>query len=171
MSTPFKMKGFSGFGDGTGSPMKKKVVNEDGSTTRTRKNLLTGRTRIVTKGSDDDGHKTKSVAVIDKKGTVRKEKTKIVNPSQDNIYTSKTKYKKSGERKSSVSKHKSMTTGKTEVRRADKKSLEAFDSQFNTNINRNDEPYYNPGSHVDAFDVHGKEVGRVVTEKKSKKKK
>jgi len=35
MSTPFKMKGFSGFGDGTGSPLTKKRKGETTTTTKT----------------------------------------------------------------------------------------------------------------------------------------
>ncbi len=52
MSTPFKMKGFSGFGDGTGSPIKKD--------------------RTVTK---KDG--TKRVTVRDKEGNIIKEKVVV----------------------------------------------------------------------------------------------
>ena len=38
MSTPFKMKGFSGFGDGTGSPLTKKKKGE--TTTTTKKHTI-----------------------------------------------------------------------------------------------------------------------------------
>jgi hypothetical protein len=80
MSTPFKMN-MPNYGQGknpiqmSDSPEKKKVTNEDGSTTRTRKNIFTGRTKTVTKTKGDDYTKAKkNIVVKDRKGTVRKEK-------------------------------------------------------------------------------------------------
>ena len=111
MSTPFKMKGFSGF---VNSPLTKKVTNEDGSTTKTTKNILTGRTRTVTKDSGDDyTKKSKTVTVKDKKGTVRKVKHRSYGEdNRENVVggvkgkgsspdvISTTKYNKKGEKKS-----------------------------------------------------------------------
>ena len=87
--TPFKLKSGNStpFKELGSSPLQKKVVNPDGSVTRTRKNIFTGRTRVVTKGKGRnydyvDGKKVqagylpdkKTVQVYDKKGNLIKEK-------------------------------------------------------------------------------------------------
>ena len=72
MAGPFKMKGSSLYGHGNSSPAKKKVKNEDGSTTRTRKNILTGKTKTIIK----DGN-TKKVTVKNKAGDIVKEKVVV----------------------------------------------------------------------------------------------
>ena len=69
--------------------MKKK----DGLKTTTRKNILTGRTRTVTKNGNN-----KNVVVTDKSGTVRKEKTKMKTGTVK--LTETKKYKKDGTIKS-----------------------------------------------------------------------
>ena len=98
-----------------GKPKRKKkttVKNADGSTTttRTRKNILTGRTRTVSKTTGTKGSKgTKEVTVKRKDGTTAKTKTVIKGRSnRKNVvmgekgkgksptYKTTTKYKKDG---------------------------------------------------------------------------
>ncbi len=93
MATPFKMKGFSGFKDESPAKLiygkKTTTKNDDGSTTKTRKNILTGGTKTVTKSADGKKktvqkmNKDKGRATVKVKSTdgnvVTKTKTKVSN--------------------------------------------------------------------------------------------
>tara|TARA_R110002073_G_scaffold331508_1_gene516345 strand:- start:541 stop:1125 length:585 start_codon:yes stop_codon:yes gene_type:complete len=153
MATPFKMKNpILAKSASTGSPIMENYAdspaklylgkktsreNEDGSTTTTRKHLLTGRTKITTKTSDyKKGEKgTKRVTKVDKKGTVRKDNYKTNNQSTDKSHVIKEKYRKDGSTKKTTVKTKDMITNKTK-KNTYKKSKNAVESKHSSNPNR-----------------------------------
>ncbi len=88
MHTPFKMKGFSGFGEGTGSPMKKsRTVTKEGGTKRVTVRDKEGniiKEKVVVKGGP------KTVQKYDAEGNVIKAKRSYHRGTKDKV-TYKTK--------------------------------------------------------------------------------
>jgi len=76
------------------SPLEQKVTNEDGSTTRTSKNIFTGRTKTVTRNSDGKKTNVAKESKPDKEGNVKYKNKDITRGSEGKkiVHTSKGKY-------------------------------------------------------------------------------
>ena len=76
------------------TPLEQKVTNEDGSTTRTSKNILTGRTKTVTRNEEGKKTSVSKTSKTDKEGNVKYKQKDITRGSGGKkiVHTSKGKY-------------------------------------------------------------------------------
>ena len=105
-------------------PIKK---NKAKTTTKTRKNIFTGRTRTVTKTTDAKGNKVKDVIVKRKDGSLAKSKYKAKTSAGSE------KVKLSYNRKGTGTKMKSVDKAKDGTRTVSKTNFKTGKSSFKVN--------------------------------------
>ncbi len=103
----FKQPGFS-LHAGTSPAKAKKVTNEDGSTTKTSKNIFTGRTKTVTRNAEGKKTNVARESKADKEGNVKYKNKDIRRGSGGKkiVHTSKGKYSEKTGRQVGTSKEK-----------------------------------------------------------------